>query len=76
MISFDCQSHDMDDSLTAHVSDVETTIGFRTDLVRDGRQDSTVALLEGGTVWVGRVKVVGSVLDIFYEWLAMKILIV
>lgn len=46
----------------AHVGDVETAIGLCADLVGNGRQDGTVALLELGAVGVAGVEVEGSVL--------------
>lgn len=45
-----------------HVGDVETSIRLRADLVCNGREKTTVALLELGTVGVRSVEVVRSVL--------------
>lgn len=56
----------------SHVSDVETSIRLRTDFIRNGAQKSTVALPELGTVGVGRVKVVCSVLIAEMRWRARR----
>lgn len=50
--------------LTAHVGDEESSIWFGADLISDGREHSTVALLEGGPVRVGGVEVEGRVLGL------------
>lgn len=46
----------------AHVGDVKTSIRLRADLVCNGREKTTIALLELGTVGVRSVEVVRSVL--------------
>lgn len=50
--------------LTAHVGDEESSIWLGADLISDGREQSTVALLERGPVWVRGVEVVGRVLGL------------
>lgn len=47
----------------AHVGDEEATIGLCADLIRDGREQSAVGLLELRLVGVGSVEVVGRVLS-------------
>lgn len=47
-----------------HVGDEETSIGLGADLISDGREHSTVALLELGPVRVGGVEVEGRVLGL------------
>lgn len=46
----------------AHVGYVESSVRLRTNLVCDGSEKGTVALLELGAVGVGRVEVEGSIL--------------
>lgn len=46
----------------AHVGDVESSVRLRTDLIRNGGQKGTVALLELGAVGVGRVEIERGIL--------------
>lgn len=46
-----------------HVGDEEASIGLSADLIRDGREQCTVRLLELWLVGVGGVEVVSSVLQ-------------
>ena len=46
----------------AHVSDVESSIRLRTNLICNGGEKGTVALLELGTVGVGRVEIERGIL--------------
>jgi hypothetical protein len=48
--------------LTSHIGDEETTIWLGSDLIDNGRENTTVALLEEGAVWVGSVKVESGIL--------------
>jgi hypothetical protein len=50
--------------LTAHVGDEESSIWLGADLISDGGEQGTVALLEGGPVRVGGVEVEGRVLGL------------
>lgn len=50
--------------LTAHVGDEESSIRLGADLISDGGEQGTVALLEGGPVRVGGVEVEGRVLGL------------
>lgn len=50
--------------LTAHVGDEESSIGLGANLISDGGEKSTVALLELGPVWVGGIEVEGRVLGL------------
>lgn len=47
-------------SSRAHISDEEATIWLSTNLIRNGRKQRTVALLEFRLIWVGSVLVVVS----------------
>lgn len=50
--------------LTAHVGDEESSIWLGANLISNGGEQSTVALLEGGPVRVGGVEVEGRVLGL------------
>lgn len=49
---------------TAHVSDEETTVGLGADLINDGAENTAVAVVELGMVWVRSVEVESGVLGL------------
>lgn len=62
-ISLDQSTRGCTDS-TAHVSDEETTVGLGADLIDDGAENTAVAVIELGMVWVRSVEVESSVLGL------------
>jgi hypothetical protein len=49
---------------TAHVGDEETTVRLCADLIDDGAENTAVAVVKLGMVWVRSVEVEGSVLGL------------